>query len=329
MAFDTPATTGQLAFTPLEIAEAQRLNRVLMWAPRFRAPNPPERPIIQMLMRVRQGLMPHGVPGLKIERRIAQTSAGPVWVRILRHGEARCGVYIDYHGGGWSVGDAAMDDPVNARIARDCGLMVVSVDYALMPRATLQGVIAQARAAADWVADTFGGEPILAGGESAGAHLAAHAVLHLKQRPDFRRVRGAVLFYGAFDLGGTERARNAPASALVLHGPSLRSGGEALLPGLSETERRSADISPAFADLSGLPPALMLCGTLDPLLDDTVLLAERWQAASGGVSLEVVPDAPHAFNRFPTRMADRTNAHVRAWVNERMADAGSVPMAAE
>lgn len=315
--------TGRLKFTPAEVVEAQRFNRVLMWAPRFRAPNPPGRTAIQAMMRASQSFIPHGVPGVRIRTLAADTAAGPVSLRIMTHGEAPRGVYLDFHGGGWCIGNAAMDDPLNARIARDCGLAVVSVDYTLMPRLPLKGVIEQCRAAASWVFENcereFGAADIVAGGESAGAHLAAHAILHLRERPGFERVRGAVLFYGAFDLGGTERSRNAPADALVLHGPSLRKGGEALLPGLTPEERRDPDISPAYADLSGLPPALMLCGTHDPLLDDTLLLAERWQAASGNASVEIAPEAPHAFNRFRTRMAERTNVFVREWVNERMA----------
>lgn len=318
MAFDSPAATGRLTFEPHEVAEAARFNRVLAWSPRFRAPNPPGRAMIQAMMRFSQGFVPHGVPGVRIETRAVETGAGAVGLRILRHGDAARGVYLDFHGGGWCIGNPAMDDPVNARIARDCGLAVVSVDYALMPAATLPEVIAQARAAADWTAETFGTERIVAGGESAGAHLAAHAVLKLRERADFGRVRGAVLFYGAFDLGGTECARNAPADALVLHGPSLRKGGEALLPGLTPEERRSPDLSPAYADLAGLPPALLLCGTLDPLLDDTLLMAACWQAASGNAAVEIAPEAPHAFNRFRTRMAERTNAFVREWINERM-----------
>jgi len=320
---DPAASGGGLAFPDSEVTEARRFNRVLMWSPRFRAPNPPGRSMIQAMMRASQSFIPHGVAGVRVRTLTAETSAGPVGLRVLSHGDARRGVYLDYHGGGWCIGNAAMDDPLNARIARDCGLVAVSVDYTLMPRATLQQVIGQARAAADWVADNaateFGASDIVAGGESAGAHLAAHAVLHLRKRPDFARVKGAVLFYGAFDLGGTERARNAPAHSLVLHGPSLRKGGEALLPGLTPEQRQSPDLSPAYADLSGLPPALMLCGTEDPLLDDTKLLAERWRAANGNVTVEIVPEAPHAFNRFRTRMADRTNAHVRHWISEQMA----------
>ena len=44
-------------------------------------------------------------------------------------------------------------------------------------------------------------------------------------------------------------------------------------------DRRDPDISPLYADLKGLPPALFSVGTQDLLLDDTLFMAARWAAA--------------------------------------------------
>jgi len=57
-------------------------------------------------------------------------------------------------------------------------------------------------------------------------------------------------------------------------------------------------------------------------------MAERWKRQSGNARLIVVPDSPHAFNRLPTRLAARTNAFVRGWLERRLAVA-SVSKAAE
>ena len=43
------------------------------------------------------------------------------------------------------------------------------------------------------------------------------------------------------------------------------------------------------ADLRALPEALFVVGSADPLLDDTLRLADRWPAAR----LVVLEDAPH------------------------------------
>jgi acetyl esterase/lipase len=136
-----------------------------------------------------------------------------------------------------------------------------------------------------------------------------------------------VLFYGCFDLSCTPSARNASPWALVLHGPSIPAGLARLAPG-DPAVRQHPDLSPVYADLRGLPPALMLAGMLDPLIDDSRLMAEQWTAQSGNADLVVVPEAPHAFNRLPTRMAARTNAFVRSWIDARL-EAATVKTAAE
>lgn len=65
----------------------------------------------------------------------------------------------------------------------------------------------------------------------------------------------------------------------------------AYLPKKTEAEKRDPDISPFFADLSKLkcPPALFTCGTLDPLLDDSVMMAAKWTMAGAESALKLYP----------------------------------------
>jgi epsilon-lactone hydrolase len=55
--------------------------------------------------------------------------------------------------------------------------------------------------------------------------------------------------------------------------------------------RRDRYVSPLFADLTGLPPSLVLVGSSELLLDDSVRFAQRAQAAT----LEVWHGMPHVF----------------------------------
>jgi acetyl esterase/lipase len=48
-----------------------------------------------------------------------------------------------------------------------------------------------------------------------------------------------------------------------------------------------------------LPPALFLCGTLDPILDDTVLMSFKWQVAGGEATVKFIEGAPHGYQLFP------------------------------
>jgi acetyl esterase/lipase len=72
-----------------------------------------------------------------------------------------------------------------------------------------------------------------------------------------------------------------------------------------------------YAQLAGFPPALMVVGTLDPLLDDTVQMAARWQAVAP-VELHVIPEAPHGFIHFPTPLAPIVLAYVQTWIAARI-----------
>jgi acetyl esterase/lipase len=84
------------------------------------------------------------------------------------------------------------------------------------------------------------------------------------------------------------------------------------LPGTSLDERRSPSISPLYADLSGMPPALFSVGALDPLLDDTLFMAARWESAGSAAELLVYPESVHGFNAFPWAIAAMANdAHAR------------------
>ena len=72
---------------------------------------------------------------------------------------------------------------------------------------------------------------------------------------------------------------------------------------MSDTEKRTPDISPLYADLRGLCPALFTVGTRDALLDDSLFMHARWIAAGNQGELEIYPGAAHDFDRanFPLR----------------------------
>jgi len=61
-------------------------------------------------------------------------------------------------------------------------------------------------------------------------------------------------------------------------------------------------ISPYYENLEQfrgrLPHALFTCGTEDPLLDDSVMMATRWLMAGGEACLKIYSGAPHGFLGF-------------------------------
>jgi acetyl esterase len=61
---------------------------------------------------------------------------------------------------------------------------------------------------------------------------------------------------------------------------------------------RLPDVSPLHGRLEGLPPALFVVGTLDPLLDDTLFMHARWEAAGNRSQLELFPGGIHGFKNY-------------------------------
>jgi acetyl esterase len=227
--------------------------------------------------------------------RVIDGPAGSLRLRVLRSGEVRA-CYLHLHGGGWALGGADSQDQTLLRFASAARVGVVSVEYRLAPEHPHPAAVADCVAAIRWLAAHAEGElgaaRVIVAGESAGAHLAALALLVLRDRGEPATVAAANLAYGVYDVSMTPSARRWGDQRIVTSTQDLAFFAEQYAP----IERhRDADVSPLYADLTGLPPALFSCGTLDPLLDDTLFMAARWRAAASEAQLAIYPRAPHEF----------------------------------
>lgn len=315
--------TEKLEFGTDEIAQMQRFNKTLAWLPRFRIRNRVVPRLIQTLLRVSQkaGADKLRKHGLEAEDIVIDSNGVPVPLRIIGpKGQAR-GVVLDFHGGGWVIGNPQMNDELNAGMVNACNVAVVSVDYRLAVNTPVEGLLADCLGAARWLlgCNEFADLPIIVVGESAGGHLAAATLLGLQSSPELlQRIQGALLYYGVYDLTGTASVRAATADTLLLDGPGMVEALRQLTPNLSDAQRQQPPLSPLYGDFAGMPPALMFVGELDPLRDDTLELAARWKA-SAVVEVHLLPACAHGFIHFPTTMADKVLAHSRAWINHRSA----------
>ena len=246
--------------------------------------------------------------------------AGPIGVRVLVPPTVQA-VYLDIHGGGWVFGSAWRSDRGNWALAQAADVAVVSVDYRLAPEDPYPAGPDDCEAVAAWLlthaASEFGADRLIIGGASAGAHLAALTLLRMRDRhAAIDRFLGANLVFGAYDLSLTPSARRAvdpsPVSAA-----SQRTVIGHFLPGRTEGELRDPEYSPLYADLTGLPPALFTVGTGDPLLDDSLFMAARWEAAGNDAELAVYPEGLHGFVAAPTRMAQAARSRIQSWVAKR------------
>jgi acetyl esterase len=238
--------------------------------------------------------------------RVVEGPRGPVRLREIRP-ERPAGVMLHVHGGGWTTGQPAMTDLLHEALSAHLGLAVVSVYYRLAPEHPFPAGPDDCEAAALWLvenaASEFGTDRLVIGGESAGAHLSALTLLRLRDRHDAAdRFCGANLVFGAYDLSGTPSARGSGgfSEGDLLQVDGIASMVEWFTPGWTAEQRRSPDLSPLFAELHGMPPALFTVGTADHLVDDTLFLATRWRLAGNRCELLVYPEAPHGCIGLPT-----------------------------
>jgi acetyl esterase/lipase len=229
-------------------------------------------------------------------------------------------IYLHFHGGGMILGAPVMNDLGNADLAKRFGLAVVSVDYRLAPEHPYPAGPDDCMAVAAWVlehgASELGSARVVIGGESAGGYLAALVPLRIRDEFDaIERVAGINLVFGVHDWGRSPSQRGLrPHDGPDLLDPDgIRFFSDAYLPGRTDDERRDPAISPLYADLHGMPPAMMSVGTTDHLVDDTLMLAARWAAAGNELELFVAPDMPHGFQAFPCGITDRWLERSHAW----------------
>jgi acetyl esterase/lipase len=258
-----------------------------------------------------------------VDRTIAGP-AGPLRLRTFAHDDPQA-VMLHVHGGGWLAGSPETVDLMHEAIVGSVGIAVVSVDYRLAPEHPYPAAPDDCEAAAYWLlehaADEFGSDRLLIGGESAGAHLAAVTLLRVKQKYDaVDRFLGANLVFGAYDLSRTpsQRGIGLEPGTDLLEGTAFPL--DLFLPGLTEEQRRDPDISPLYADVRGMPPALFTVGTNDHLLDDTLFMAARWEVAGNRTELLVYPETPHACIALPSvagHFFPRLLAFLRACVTVR------------
>ncbi|NBW08156.1 MAG: alpha/beta hydrolase [Caulobacteraceae bacterium] len=319
-----PLTVHTLPLTPAQEKAARRVNATMAVAPRLKPDG--------WRLRLGQRLMPIADPALGrlgamvLKRRGVRVSAfnidavHPVPVRLLEPSTPPRALLVDFHGGGWVVGSAALNDRLTGHFA-EAGLAVASVDYRLLDdirQIWMPDAVEDCATALRWAIHDrrkrFGVDSVFLIGESAGAHLAALALLKLRDEGE-TRLPACIFVQGVFDLSGTPSARTAGPETLLFDGPNLSRDLGRLTPGLDEAGRRAPALSPLHADLSGLPPALFIAGELDPFRDDSLLMAEAW-GRHAPVDLLDVPTAPHGFQHFGAPTAALAQAFMRRWIDQ-------------
>lgn len=243
--------------------------------------------------------------------------SGTVRLRILL---PRCGrierVYYRIHGGGWVLGAPDAGEPGLEALADAAAAAIVSVGYRLAPEHPFPAAIDDCVDGAIWLIENsvaeFGVDRRVIGGESAGAHLSVMTLLRLRDQFGLSGFGAANLLYGCYDLGGTPSLMNWGSRNLILDTPTTLWFRDQFLQG--RCDPCSPEVSPLYADLRNLPPALFTVGTLDPLLDDSILMFERWRQLGNVADLAIHPGGVHAFDAFDLAISRRARAACQSFI---------------
>jgi len=252
-------------------------------------------------------ILAHG-PGGSIPLRMYDPSGGA----------EKSGCVFYFHGGGWVVCSIATHDGVCRRLANYSGLKVVSVGYRLAPENKFPSQLEDCVSAVRWVsahaADfNIDSSRLLLCGDSAGANLSLATALHFRDQRQTgvltEQIQGTALLYGCYDTDfETDSYRAFGGVEYLLSQPEMIWFWNHYLK--SEADRQNPLAAPLHANLTGLPPYLVIAAEFDPLFEDSERLVDKLQSVHARYEYVVWPGVTHACIHM-TRMLDPAEAFLR------------------
>jgi epsilon-lactone hydrolase len=175
-------------------------------------------------------------------------------------------VLLYLHGGAFVMGSPSSYRSRAVRLSACCDAEVLVPDYRLAPEHPFPAALDDARAAWRALGSIAAGRPALVAGDSAGGGLALSLMIQLREFGE-ASPHGAVLISPSANL--TRGAAPGRSRDLWLDPARLVQWKRHYL---GTADPRDPRVSPALADLSGLPPMLVLVGEDEVLAPET----RRW-----------------------------------------------------
>jgi acetyl esterase len=242
--------------------------------------------------------------GLTISEHTIGVADGSITARV--HTPAVDGprpAHVLLHAGGFCYGGAAELDGLAALYARSAGCVVVVPNYRLAPEHPYPAAPEDAYATVQWLvehAEELGVDArrISIGGISAGGCVATVVALMARDRG------GPSLVFQLLEIPVTDVTASCQSvhrfgKGYVLTEGELKRNYELYVP--DPARRRDDYVSPLFAaDLSGLPPAMVITVQYDPLRDEGEAYARRLIEA--GVPVQAIRVRGHVHSSTYTTM---------------------------
>lgn len=239
----------------------------------------------------------------KTEEYIIDGPAGPLPLRFHSPSDANnLPVIIYLHGGGFTVGNNDTHSRIMRTLCAESGCVVVGVDYKLAPEFKFPTQLYEGVATYEYLRENatlhnINANNIALAGDSGGANLALGVTTYLRDTSaDESHIKALLLYYGAYGLSDSKTMR--------LYGTLLDGmRKEDLAYYQAQYIKAGEEDNPYYASLNndltyGIPPTYLCCGTLDPLLDDSVLLHSILENTNVQTQLDVLEGTLHAFLQY-------------------------------
>ncbi len=220
---------------------------------------------------------------------------------------------LSIHGGGYTIGIPEMDDYLNVRIAQEVNCVVVSPYYRLAPENPYPAPLEDCYTTLQWLvknAAELKVDPanIAVLGRSAGGGLTA-ALCLLARDQKGPAIKFQMPIYPMIDDRCNSQSNREIDDKRVWNGKNNMAGWEMYL-GENKGEVSQYAASARAIDLSGLPPAYICVGDLEPFRDETIEYVSKLTKAGVPVEFHLYPGCFHGFDiMFPElEIAKKTTA---------------------
>lgn len=223
-------------------------------------------------------------------------------------------VVLSLHGGGWIQGGGGMISVLALMDAANFGLRSWAVDYRMPPEHAFPAHLDDCLTVYRAMLEQHDPRDIVVSGTSAGANLAAALMLRARDE-GVPMPAGVALWTPSVDLTGDGDSWHTLAGLDPIIGPHMRTLMEYYA---RDEDPRNPYLSPIFGDLSAFPPTVLVSGTRDGLLSDTVRFHRALRRAGRHAELHVFEAMPHGGFDFVGPEDLERNAEIRAFFDARL-----------
>lgn len=215
-----------------------------------------------------------------------------VSIAYQEHGGIRClsltpesvkANLLYFHGGGFRIGSPELSAGFASYLAAQSQCRIILPFYSLAPEHPFPAALLDGQRILE---SLLIGQPLFIGGDSAGGNLAA-----VLARRFSKTITAVILLSPWLDLRLKSKsyAINADDDK-VFSLAAAKNSADSYLQG---HEADDPNVSPVVGGLTDMPASLIIVGSKEVLLHDSLTYAEQLKAAAAKVNLHIIPDMAH------------------------------------